>query len=66
MALTLKLWPSLAAASRLPGLNLIFVRQMGGRREKLYGSEEGHHTKNEVRKEKWIRKRCRKLMGADW
>jgi hypothetical protein len=52
--------------TRLSGLNLTFIRLMSGRREKLYGNEEGHHNKNEVRKEKWIRKTYRKSMGAQW
>lgn len=33
---------------------------------KMYGSEEGHHTKNEVRKEKWIRKRMRRSLGGEY
>jgi len=35
-------------------------------RHKIYGVEEGHHIKNEVRKEKWIRKRMRRPLGGDW
>ena len=35
-------------------------------RHSVYGTEEGHHIKNEVRKEKWIRKRMRRPLGGDW
>ena len=37
-------------------------------RESKYGVEEGHGKKNEFRKEKWIKKRERKLQtrGGDW
>jgi len=45
-------------------VTLFSVREMGFRKQ--YGSEEGHHTKNEVRKEKWIRKRQRRSLGGDY
>ena len=32
----------------------------------IYGVEEGHDTKNEVRKDRWIRKRKRKALGGVW
>lgn len=35
-------------------------------RDQKYGVEEGHDLKNEVRKEKWIKKRQRISKGADW
>ncbi|CAB4069784.1 MRPL52 [Lepeophtheirus salmonis] len=36
-------------------------------KQRLYGNEEGHDKKNEVRKEKWIRKHTmRKKMGGDY
>ena len=31
-----------------------------------YGSEEGFGRKNEVRKERWIRKRRRRSLGGDY
>ena len=41
------------------------VRFMG-RRDKIYGSEESHAEKNEVRKEKWWRKRNPPIRGGNW
>lgn len=35
-------------------------------RERLYGHEEGHDIHNEVRKERWIRRRMRRTMGGEW
>ncbi len=35
-------------------------------RRDSYGVEEGHGQKNEVRKEKWIRKRNRPTYGKQW
>ena len=32
----------------------------------MYGSEDGHDLKNEVRKERWIKKRYRKTLGGEW
>merc|ERR1711913_143850 len=32
----------------------------------IYGTEEGHDVKNEVRKERWIRKRQRRPLGGEW
>jgi hypothetical protein len=46
--------------------SLNIYRAMGGRRDQLYGNEDGHDLKNEVRKEKWILKRCRKTLGGEW
>jgi hypothetical protein len=37
-----------------------------GRRDHVYGNEEGHDIKNEVRKEKWIRKRNPRTGGENW
>ena len=53
-------------ALQCPSLSINLVRNMSGRRDKLYGFEEGHSNKNEVRKETWIRKRYRKTMGQQW
>jgi len=39
---------------------------MSRKRETLYGWEFGHSIKNEVRKEKWIRKKCIKSNGYKW
>ena len=47
-------------------VNLNLSRTMSGRRDKLYGSEDGHDLKNEVRKEHWIKKRFRKTLGGEW
>ena len=66
MSHTLKLCPALLGAPRLTLFNLNLLRHMSGRRDKLYGFEEGHHSKNEVRKENWIKKRYRRSMGAQW
>ena len=35
-------------------------------RDQKYGVEEGHDLKNEVRKEKWIKKKLRIGNGANW
>jgi len=37
-----------------------------GRKDNAYGYEEGHGTKNEVRKDRWIRKRRIKTAGQEW
>lgn len=46
--------------------NNSFGRILASKNDKLYGQEPGHDLKNEVRKEKWIRKRMRRTMGAAW
>lgn len=55
--------------SQLPvwhrGLSCSGVHPMG-RRDKMYGSEPGHGEKNEVRKERWWRKKNPPLRGGDW
>lgn len=44
-----------------------YVRNMSSKRDKLYGVEEGHaEQKNEVRKEKFWRKRNPSRKGAFW
>ena len=42
----------------------VTIRNVGNR--KKYGQEEGHDTKNEVRKDKWIKKRRRISLGGDY
>jgi hypothetical protein len=66
MALLTRLCPTLLASPTVQNFNLNILRGMSGRRDKLYGSEEGHGLKNEVKKEKWIKKRYRKTLGRQW
>jgi len=46
-------------------INIIQTRNI--KRFKKYGAEEGHDNKNEVRKERWIRKQMpNRTGGGDW
>lgn len=38
----------------------------GASRDHRYGAEDGYDRKNEVRKERWIRKRMNRPLGGDW
>jgi len=37
-----------------------------GKKDQVYGNEEGHDVKNEVRKEKWIKKRQNRPRSMKW
>ena len=53
--------------SRLLPLRLVLVRvprRFVGNRQRLYGEEEGHGPKNEVRKLKWQRKHLIRATGG--
>ena len=42
------------------------IRHFRGRKDKIYGYEDGHSSKNEVRKDKWMRKYRKKRTGIEW
>jgi len=46
--------------------NTTRVSNLCGRKEHVYGNEEGHDVKNEFRKDKWIKKHRRTTAGEDW
>ncbi len=48
-----------------PGISLLLRRDMS-KRSILYGGEEGHDKKNEVRKLRWVRKHARRSTGEGW
>ncbi|XP_023327638.1 39S ribosomal protein L52, mitochondrial [Eurytemora carolleeae] len=52
--------------SRLRSQLPLVVQSRTATRHIIYGVEEGHDTKNEVRKDRWIRKRKRKALGGVW
>ena len=54
------------AAVTLPSCGFSVSCQAPAKRHIIYGTEEGHDVKNEVRKERWIRKRQRRPLGGDW
>lgn len=54
-------------SASLENISNKYVRYMSGKRDKLYGVEEGHaEQKNEVRKEKYWRKRNPSRKGMYW
>jgi len=53
-------------SSRISFIHPAIYHARTATRHSVYGTEEGHHIKNEVRKEKWIRKRMRRPLGGDW
>ena len=50
----------------LPSCGFSVSCQAPAKRHIIYGTEEGHDVKNEVRKERWIRKRQRRPLGGGW
>jgi len=63
------LWTSrsLLNSASIKETNNNYVRYMSAKRDKLYGVEEGHgEQKNEVRKEKFWRKRNPARTGGQW